>query len=261
MKTILYYFTGTGNSLALAEKLQKLLPESIVYPIIENGVITKIDQTADIIGLIFPVYIWAVPPIVERFVNENNFPTQTYIFGLTNFGGSSAYTLPYLNKLLNNKQTKLSAGFGIKMPGNYTPFYGALTVEKQQKFFNRADEQLLLISKIVKQKQNTALPTTFGPIGWFITMVLYKKVVRLKVAGMDKNFYADQNCIGCGKCAKVCPVKNVLIEKNRPVWLHKCEQCFACLQVCPVSALQAGKMTKGRKRYSYPGYDFKGHNR
>jgi NAD-dependent dihydropyrimidine dehydrogenase PreA subunit len=69
---------------------------------------------------------------------------------------------------------------------------------------------------------------------------------------MDHGFRADENCTGCGTCEKVCPVGDIKMEGGRPVWLHKCTQCFACLQWCPKEAIQFGKGTSGRKRYHHP---------
>lgn len=260
MKTALYYFTGTGNSIALAEGLGKRMPDCKVQPVISNGEITIIDQDVEIIGIIFPVYIWSVPPIVEKFIMQNNFPQNAYVFSLCNYGGSSAYTLVYLKELLKQKNIELSAGFGLLMPGNYTPFYDAWSLSKQSSAFVRAFKDLDNIAEIVNCKKKTSLPTNYGPLGWFFTMLIYKKILIKKVASMDKSFYADNQCVGCKKCVKVCPVQNIVLKNMKPLWLHKCEQCFACLHICPTAALQSGKRTKNRSRYKFPGYKFNGHN-
>lgn len=58
----------------------------------------------------------------------------------------------------------------------------------------------------------------------------------------------DSKCIGCTKCAKVCPVNAVEMkemgvnEKGRPIKrpvfdLEKCVSCDNCVDVCPKSAL------------------------
>ena len=63
----------------------------------------------------------------------------------------------------------------------------------------------------------------------------------------------DRNrCTNCGLCAKICPVNNIKIDKQRPVWLHHCEQCLKCLQWCPGEAIQYGRKTVNWKRYRNP---------
>ena len=69
---------------------------------------------------------------------------------------------------------------------------------------------------------------------------------------MDSGFYADENCINCQTCEKICPVNNIKMKKKKPVWQHNCEQCFACLQWCPKQAIQFGEHTIGNKRYRHP---------
>ncbi len=69
---------------------------------------------------------------------------------------------------------------------------------------------------------------------------------------MDQAFHADETCKGCGSCVRVCPVGNMAMVENKPVWRQHCEQCFACLQWCPQQAIQFGQNTAGRMRYHHP---------
>ncbi len=65
------------------------------------------------------------------------------------------------------------------------------------------------------------------------------------VHNADTAFRTDENCIGCGICAKVCPVSNIKIENKRPVWLHHCQNCLACYNWCPVKAIKGGISQEG----------------
>lgn len=53
----------------------------------------------------------------------------------------------------------------------------------------------------------------------------------------DRSIRLDDNCIGCGTCAKVCPVRNIEMVEDRPVWQHRCEMCLACDEWCPRKAI------------------------
>jgi ferredoxin len=69
---------------------------------------------------------------------------------------------------------------------------------------------------------------------------------------MDRALRADEDCNGCGICSRICPVNNIEMIGERPVWQHRCEQCFACLHWCPLEAVQFGSATAGGRRYHHP---------
>jgi MinD superfamily P-loop ATPase len=69
---------------------------------------------------------------------------------------------------------------------------------------------------------------------------------------MDRAFWVDEKCTAGGICARACPVSNIEMVKDRPVWQHRCEQCFACLHWCPEEAIQFGSNTSSGKRYHQP---------
>ena len=47
-------------------------------------------------------------------------------------------------------------------------------------------------------------------------------------------------CVGCGKCAAVCPAKAIAMEKRLPrIDQKKCIRCFCCQELCPKGAMKA----------------------
>ena len=60
-----------------------------------------------------------------------------------------------------------------------------------------------------------------------------------------------RDCIGCGQCAKRCPMNNVTLKDGKPVWGKACTHCMACICYCPVSAIEYGKKSVGQPRYHF----------
>ena len=60
---------------------------------------------------------------------------------------------------------------------------------------------------------------------------------------------ANDNCIMCGTCAKVCPTGNIRYAGKAVVFGDKCISCCACVQYCPQEAINFGKITEKRERY------------
>ena len=71
---------------------------------------------------------------------------------------------------------------------------------------------------------------------------------------MEKKFYADSKCTGCGVCEQICLSKKIEIVDNKPTWKKDlpCFFCFACISYCPEQAIQIGKRTLNRGRYHNP---------
>ena len=250
MKTTLFYFSGTGNSLVVARHLAKELGDTEIVPM-AKAIKGPISLSADSIGIIFPVYMWGMPLMAAEFVKKIKVEPSKYVFGVATCGGMPCATLVQLSNLLNANGVKLAAGFGIQLPGNYTPLYDAIEAAKQEKMFSKEKEKIKEIAGIVKAGKTAKIEKNSFIQNILLSGLLYRSMSP-KIPASDKNFYADEKCNSCGICEKVCPAENIKLENGKPVWQHRCEQCLACLHWCPTAAIQYGKKTAGRKRYHHP---------
>jgi len=248
MNTTIYYFTGTGNSLKIARDLANEIGDTQIIPV-HKAIKGDLDLSADCIGVVFPVYMWGMPLIVANFVSK--LKTNKYVFAIANCGGMGVGALNHTEKVLSSVGTKLSAGFRISMPGNYTPMYGAQSVETQNKLFARESSRIKEIAVIIKQRAIMPIETSILPLRWLFSTFIYNLGAK-RLPLYDKKFWITDKCNSCGTCAKICPVENIRLVNGKPTWLNHCEQCMACLQWCPKEAIQLGKNTINRKRYRNP---------
>jgi ferredoxin/flavodoxin len=250
MKAEIYYFTGTGNSLVVARDIAgQIEGELIAIPsVIDQG---TIQTNTKVIGIVFPVYMWGIPLIVKRFVKKVGNLQGQYIFAIATYGGMPGATINMLDKVIKKCGGKLAAGFTVRMPGNYTPMYGAIDEAKQQQMFGDWHQKMPTIAEYIKTNRQGAKEN-----GKMFTNVIFSGIIyKLStpyIPKMDKQFRSDEKCNQCGICQKVCPVNNIELTSGKPRWKGRCEQCFACLQWCPETAIQYGKNTTGRKRYHHP---------
>ena len=50
------------------------------------------------------------------------------------------------------------------------------------------------------------------------------------------------DCVGCGKCAGICPAKAITMRKNLPaIDRSACIRCFCCQEFCPKGAMRAAR--------------------
>lgn len=254
METTIYYFTGTGNSLAVARGLCERLGDCRAVPIAsladESG---PIRPAADRVGIVYPVYFSGVPSIVAEIAAPLDLGGARYVFAVcTNGGSGAAPSLRQLDRVLQAGPggRGLDAGFAVRMPGNDILLYDREEDTVLERTLADANRRVAAIAEAVGRGERT-MPR-FSPAGAVIHHVFYPRFL-VGVHGADAKFTVDDRCTACGTCVAVCPVENVRLQDGRPAWLHRCEQCMACIQHCPVQAIQAGPKTASRRRYRHPG--------
>ena len=248
-KCTIFYFSGTGNTLIVAKKLTEKLKADIVP--IKSLNSAKATVGSDAIGIVFPVYMFGLPLIVKRLAETFSADNKPYIFGVATYGGMPGNSLGQLADILKSRGLMLSGGFGVRMPGNYTPLYGAISVEKQKEMFIAADTKIDKIACDVLAGRSAPIEKS----NFIINLIFFHFLYRFaspRIPEMDKKFRATVKCNHCNICEKICPVNNIEMVNALPAWRHKCEQCMACLQWCPTEAIEYGKATEGRKRYHHP---------
>ena len=266
MKTTIYYFSGSGNSFVVAKDLAEKTNGNLISisQVMDNK---TIKPDADVIGIVFPVYYiehGGIPLIIGRFVKKLENLNTKYIFAVCTFGGGSLYTLDNLGKLIASRGGKLAAGFGVHMPQNsfHKPF------ENPKKLTDTWKKKLEVISECVNSQKpcnyddlrNIVLKLILTPlIPWLkrLTEAKFKKISNLSldlpfnelIPLIDRGFHTDEKCNGCGICSRICPVGNIEIVNQKPVWQNHCETCLACFHWCPDEAIHRGA---SEFRYHHP---------
>jgi ferredoxin/flavodoxin len=252
MKTIIYYFTGTGNSLAAAKKIATALGDTELVPIASLEDTTgDITRQADRIGIICPVYFSGLPVIVAEFAERLDLPRSQYTFSVVTLGGSGgSSTLRQLDGIFKKRHGHgLDAGFMVKMPGNYILMYSPPAGKKREKILAMADEQITDIAASVSRYEKRKLPSSF--LASLIHSLMYPRFAS-HVHDDDRKFSVTDKCTSCGTCVAVCPAGNIELVDKKPVWKHHCELCCGCIHLCPAGAIQAGSGTEKRQRYRNP---------
>lgn len=251
MGCTIFYFSGTGNSLKVARDIAADIESSSLVPVPTALTQSQTIPVSGKIGIVFPVYCWGPPAIVREFVNKLQPSPDTYVFSVATCGGMASGTHGIIQKLLKTKQTQINAGFTVKMPGNYTPLYGAWSEQKQQKCYRAQEKQCKTIAATVSEGKSRKYPRGFFLTNFIFSRLVYNAAMK-NFKKEDRNFKVTEKCNSCGICQKVCPVDNITMEHNKPHWHRKCQQCMACLQWCPQEAIEFGSKTAGKKRFQNP---------
>ena len=248
MKTTIYYFTGTGNSLWAAKTIGNALPDSTLIPILRHTEISN--EESEITGIVAPVYAWGTPLIVEELIKTLDYKRCGYLFVVSVNAGGVAGTNIAIKKMVAARGGALSAGFSLPLVSNYILFGNPPSQEKIDNIIDNGRKKLENIISSIKARKTDILEKD----GAFKNLILgaINKTFRSQMKKADKKFTTDEKCNGCGICSKICPAENITVENGRPVWHQRCEQCLACMHWCPETSINSGAGTKGKKRYHHP---------
>ncbi|TLX74135.1 hypothetical protein E9993_13635 [Labilibacter sediminis] len=123
MNTALYFFSGTGNSLSVAQSIKKNIERCEILPIIGCLKQKPIMVTAQRVGIIFPMHIMNVPRIVRQFIAELRFLNPEYVFVIvTGANPKFGNALSEVEKCLRHAKVKLNAGYFIQMMASHFPY-------------------------------------------------------------------------------------------------------------------------------------------
>jgi len=252
---MIFYFSGTGNSLDISQQIARLCDDSIIS--IADEMIKKrevyeysLDKN-EAIGFIYPVYAWAPPRMVTNFIDKLCIanPKDHYTYSIATCGENIGNTMDVLNRALMKRNFRLDSGFSIVMPNNYILMWDVDTEEKTAARLKKARDQVDLISKVIRDRESNVFQVRKGPMPFIFTGII--NPFFNKFAMETKSFYAEDTCTGCRLCEEICPTKNIIVN-GKPAWGSVCTQCLACIHRCPERAIQYGEKTKTRGRYVNP---------
>jgi ferredoxin len=245
-KNIIFYFTGTGNSLKIAKDVSEYLSDCQIISMMayKNGDLLENDNI-ERIGFVFPVYGAGTPNIVNKFISNIKLPNSEniYFYTIVSYAVSKGVSIPIIKEKLAEKNIFLNAGFGIKMVSNWIVTYDK--PKNAEDILRKAEIEIDLVKELVKNKvsNKTKNPNILKYINDFAIKIFSKK---------DKGYNVSEKCNGCMICYKICPAKNIEFFENRPKFKNNCEQCMSCIQFCPNEAINYKKLTQKRLRYTNP---------
>lgn len=243
-------FTGTGNSLHIADGLAKRLNDQVesLNIIIKNNLERKFSSEKPFI-IVAPIYAWRLPRIIEEFLPACTFEGSKKIYFVPTMGAQTGKADEYCADICNEIGMEFMGLRGIAMPDNYVIAAKMPAEDKIKKFLDDAEPQMDEIAAAIKEEKpikKTDKCFLAGLKSGFINNQFNK------YATSDKKYFANQECIGCGLCEMVCPVNNIKLQDGKPTFSGSCIACYSCIHRCPKAAINIGNKTQKHGRYLCP---------
>lgn len=265
MRSIIYYFSGTGNSLHVARKIADKIAETELISIVSLLEKERIDISGERVGFIFPVYVNSVPIQVQRFLNKLNFGKVEYSYSIVTHGGYANLNVPrrVLQSILNKKGKTLDGFYDILMTSNsptgimpaFIPgiksWVELIQPDKVQEKEKKMQEEIERISRMITDGKRSISPNDNG-----LKVRFYDRFINIFPESPKRRitYFTDNTCTGCGTCERVCLSGTVKIVNGRPQWQKdiNCFHCYACFNFCPEQAILVKNWKLKNGRYHHP---------
>lgn len=254
---MIYYFSGTGNSRAVAEALGDSLQEKVTFIPLTDPLQERVEGAT--VGFVFPVYSWGVPPLVLGFIDrlgevvwQEVKQRRIPLWVVMTCGDEVALAPEMIVRALQRHGVEPQSIWSVIMPNDYVILPGfdvdpkALEDEKLE----AAPQRVAEISAGIRQGK-CGVDVIRGSMPWLKSRLVYPLFKRWGIS--PRKWHATDACVGCGICVGRCPLKNIALDSNdSPQWGSDCCSCLACYHSCPKHAVQYGKATIRKGQYYHP---------
>jgi ferredoxin len=227
---MLFYFTGTGNSLYVAKQLEAS-PISIPQALHD----TDKHYRADAIGIVCPVYGHEMPQMVKDFLKGAAFVTD-YFYLLLTYGHTHGGAAELAEHVLDGCGIHADYINTILMVDNFLPGFDmaeeiAANPEKE------VEKHLEEIHADISARKKWKPTVTDEDRAWHRKFLEMAKDMPQEL--WQSPYLVTDECIGCGICMRVCPAGCIYLEKQRAIHTgENCQMCMACIHTCPQKAIQ-----------------------
>jgi flavodoxin/NAD-dependent dihydropyrimidine dehydrogenase PreA subunit len=260
MRILIIYFSGTGNTHYIAERIKKSLSGETVksYPIEHfNG---KETNNFDILIFGFPVYGCKMPEFLKQFTEKFALTKSKKVILFSTYGYTPCNAMKYAANYFSEKGFNVIYSKGIKMPGSD----GLLLIKKDSKrakqLISKDFEKDKKIDQFLQEIKSAIYKKDSEPViqqNLLFNLVMpLMAIVEPLIMKFATKLYANENCTHCGICEAVCPVNNIIVTKEQVLFGKECVLCLRCITQCPAEAIQIGNFTKGTVRWKGPNGTF-----
>ncbi len=238
---MILYFSGTGNSKYVAERVSEQLRESLSVLLDEplgetesisldartgepapvppseqknqSGPISlselikkgepKVFESEEPYVFCYPTYAWRMPRFLEAYLKKCTFNGDRRAYFLTTCGDSVGASAEYARKFCEETGLEYMGLKAIVMPENYIAIFNCPSEEKSLEIIEKAKSSIDDTACAIKDRTVITDKPGSKLLSGIVNDFFYRFIVKAKA------FHLEKECISCGLCAESCVLNNI----------------------------------------------------
>ena len=252
MKSIIFYFSGTGNTELVVKKWQS---ECHSFPLEIKKIEEVNNETIDLseydkIGIAYPIHAFNAPRNVLKFAKKivpSEMKKRVYIIMVSGeymtVNHSSALKL---GSILKKRNYFIESDYHYIMP--YNMIFRHTELRAYQMFKTMNDLVVLDVKEYFEENKPHHLKKHR-----FIRPFIWALRIEQVFAPINGKTYRikEKKCIKCMKCVNSCPTNNIEYKDGKFVFHGRCICCTRCSFNCPTDAFKIGLLNGWRVNKPY----------
>ncbi len=157
----------------------------------------------------FPVYFYTVSDPVLELVRKLTVENAGFVYAVIPCGASIGAAGGLLKSELKKRGLELQRVDALFVPDGALIFYDIDSPDKMEKQLEAATKELASIKQAIDRGEGNSIKGR--PVMGRVNLAAYHACMSTRA------FYADEKCIGCGKCASICPAGAIEMVGGSPV--------------------------------------------
>ncbi len=252
-RTVIYYYSGSGNSLSVAKKVAEKLGHTDLFSIYNLRDDARVPEKYDRVGIVSATWFVRPPRIVKEICQKLRIDRKQRVFIIATCGGYDGYVCIDLKAILQPKTDYAVQTFMLPMPPNHIVGFSPFPDWANSLYLRHEKSATTKIAERIKSNRPTRNRKGLNrkALNW-VSKTFNQALLGVDRDSVEGGFYTTADCTKCGICEKICKNGNIVLTKNGVVWGHDCQQCMACIMWCPNHAIRHPNVPEKRRRYHHP---------
>lgn len=233
------YFSATGTNKYVAQELAKATGEAMLplKDLVRNNRYDIKIAEGENLGIVVPTYWEGLPSILLDYLEKASFDfagSEHYCYFVATYGCDYGNILSTAQKEFSKVGVHFDSLYAARFVDNWSPMFYLKDASRNRRAEENGEaETRLIVQQVLRKEKGHTLPNQMSALGAAAAKANYNRIRKTKRFKL-----AADKCMGCGLCARQCPLGAIEMQQNRPVWVkEKCTLCLGCFHRCPAGAI------------------------